>query len=418
MRRLVSALTLLAAVAAQLIVTAVPAHAYEVHVTITGAGRVTETTSANLVGSGCVTSATNPTGTIGAHCYPGDPAGDYGWGWVVRYVATPMPGYRFVRWQSDGSANPVVCDGAPGPAHILPACQFATHDNLQVQAIFVDDIAPIMSSLAGPNNVVHGPASFTFSAAADPTFRRFECQVPGVHSWQTCSPGQSEDPGTGTYTFQVRAVDWSGNLSAVQSWGWTVDKVLPETTLAGGPAGITASRSATFSFSSNEAGTFLCTFGGVQEPCGSPKFYGPLADGTYTFAVRARDVAGNIDQSPATRTWTVDTVRPTVRSWTPRGKRVARGASPAVTFSEPMRESTVEAVRSGKPAAFYLTLGGRKVAAKVALKMLAGGTFTAVLDPKKKLMANKRYKVVLTSAARDLVGNALIPKTWTFRTKK
>lgn len=287
------------------------AHAYEVHVSITGAGQVTETTSANLVGSGCVTSATNPTGAVGKDCYPGDPSGDYGWSWTVRYVATPKPGYSFARWQSDGSPKPVICDNANGSStYTGAACQFATYDNLQTRAVFVDDTDPSMNSLSGPNQVVNRSATFTFSAAADPTFRRFECRVVGVHDWQTCSSGHTENPGTGTYTLQIRAVDWSNNLSAESTWTWTVDKVTPETTLTSGPNGTVSSTSASFEFNSNEAGTFLCTLDGATVGCGSPKNYTGLSQGPHTFQVRARDAAGNEDPTPTARTWTVDTVAP------------------------------------------------------------------------------------------------------------
>ena len=44
--------------------------------------------------------------------------------------------------------------------------------------------------------------------------------------------------------------------------------------------------------------------------CTSPRTLGPLADGAYTFSVRATDAAGNVDATPATRTFTVDTAAP------------------------------------------------------------------------------------------------------------
>ena len=44
--------------------------------------------------------------------------------------------------------------------------------------------------------------------------------------------------------------------------------------------------------------------------CSTPVAFSGLAEGSHTFAVRAVDVAGNIDASPATRTWTVDTSVP------------------------------------------------------------------------------------------------------------
>jgi hypothetical protein len=39
--------------------------------------------------------------------------------------------------------------------------------------------------------------------------------------------------------------------------------------------------------------------------CESPRSYTGLSEGAHAFAVRARDAAGNVDGSPATRTWSV-----------------------------------------------------------------------------------------------------------------
>ncbi len=324
------------------------AQAYYVDLSITGAGRVYETTDANEIDEHCLdeiegfaSPGTTPTGALGASCRAGSADGDYGQGWVVRYVAEPASGYRFAGWQSDGrtTPGPVLCDGSNGSSSYTgAACQFATHQNLQTRATFVDDTAPAMNSLTGPNQVVNGAATFTFSAVADATLRLFECRVAGVHDWQTCTSGRQENPASsGTYTFQVRALDWSGNRSGESAWEWTVDKVAPETSLAtSGPSGAVASTSAQFEFSSNESGTFSCTLDGVTVGCGSPKAYSSLGQGSHTFTVRARDVAGNDDPTPASRTWTVDTVAPetTLASSGPSGTVASTSASFAFTSNE------------------------------------------------------------------------------------
>ena len=49
---------------------------------------------------------------------------------------------------------------------------------------------------------------------------------------------------------------------------------------------------------------------GTYALCTSPQAYTTTANGTYTFSVRARDLAGNLDASPAARSFTVDTVGP------------------------------------------------------------------------------------------------------------
>jgi large repetitive protein len=67
---------------------------------------------------------------------------------------------------------------------------------------------------------------------------------------------------------------------------------------------------ATFTFTATEENvTYECRLdGGSWSPCTSPTTYEGLLDGTHTFDVRAKDAAGNEDPTPATHTWTVDTV--------------------------------------------------------------------------------------------------------------
>jgi hypothetical protein len=90
------------------------------------------------------------------------------------------------------------------------------------------------------------------------------------------------------------------------------DTIAPETTIAYGPSGSTTATTASFGFTSNEAGaTFACRLdAGSWGPCGSPKDYSGFATGDHQFSVRATDAAGNIDASPATRSWTVSSPPP------------------------------------------------------------------------------------------------------------
>jgi RTX calcium-binding nonapeptide repeat (4 copies) len=94
----------------------------------------------------------------------------------------------------------------------------------------------------------------------------------------------------------------------------TSDTTPPETTIDSGPSGTVNSSSASFAFSSDEAGsTFECKLdAGIFAPCTSPKAYDGLSNGSHTFEVRATDTAGNSDATPASRTWTVDTTAPVV----------------------------------------------------------------------------------------------------------
>jgi MYXO-CTERM domain-containing protein len=86
-----------------------------------------------------------------------------------------------------------------------------------------------------------------------------------------------------------------------------IDTGVPDTTIVSGPSGNTESTSATFTFSSNEAGvTYECSLDGASYvPCSNPAIFADLAEGEHTLLVRARDAAGNVDPSPAMATWTV-----------------------------------------------------------------------------------------------------------------
>jgi hypothetical protein len=88
------------------------------------------------------------------------------------------------------------------------------------------------------------------------------------------------------------------------------DNTPPETTITSGPPDSTTSTSATFEFSSSEANsTFLCQLDdGPRSPCSPPMSYDSLAPGTHTFQVQTIDYAGNIDTTPASHSWTVQTV--------------------------------------------------------------------------------------------------------------
>jgi hypothetical protein len=81
----------------------------------------------------------------------------------------------------------------------------------------------------------------------------------------------------------------------------------PQTTITSGPTGSVKTTSATFAFVSSEAGsTFECKLDSAAfTTCTSPRTYSGLATGGHKFQVRARDAAGNIDPTPATRNFKV-----------------------------------------------------------------------------------------------------------------
>ena len=86
------------------------------------------------------------------------------------------------------------------------------------------------------------------------------------------------------------------------------DARAPETRISSGPSSTTDSHDAEFRFSADEKrSTFECRVDSFAwRRCSSPILYVEVPDGDHTFSVRARDRYGNVDATPATRGWTVD----------------------------------------------------------------------------------------------------------------
>ncbi len=442
----------------QVALQAKPAHAWEVRISISGGGQVRETTSANLVGSNCFSPSTTPTGTVGKTCLAGTPSSGYGSAWDVDYVAEPASGFTFARWESDGSTrNAVICDRSTPPAttstYTGATCKFRTFENLQTRAVFVDTQAPSQPSISSNTpQVTNQPASFSFSTFADPTFKGFECKVtPTVQpSFQPCSSPSTFSPTVdGTYTVEVQAVDWSGNRSFSVSRSWTRDTAAPNTTLVSNvgpaPGSTTQDNDPVFQFSSNESGsTFECNLTGpgltnlAFSACNpsansqTTKSYTNLKDGTYTFKVRARDQAGNVDTTneDTTRTWTINNT-PTVlsNSLTPANAAtgVTRITAVGATFSEEMAAVSLKRP-DNTSSTFKLQQYNRKtkkwkvIPATIAL---SNNNQTATLDPfgategavEKPLAGRQKFKATITTGAMDADGNRIAKNVvWTFIT--
>jgi hypothetical protein len=92
-----------------------------------------------------------------------------------------------------------------------------------------------------------------------------------------------------------------------------IDETAPDTIIDSGPTGATNDTTPTFGFHSTEAkSTFECSIDTgtpAFASCSSPHT-AALADGSYTFRVRATDGHGNVDATPATRAFTIDSSAP------------------------------------------------------------------------------------------------------------
>ena len=189
------------------------------------------------------------------------------------------------------------------------------------------------------------------------------------------------------------------------------DTTPPQTTIISGPSDPSTSANATFDVISSETGsTFECSMDGAAfTACTPPASYSGLAEGTHTFAARATDAASNTDPTPASWTWTVDTVAPSLIAAVPSdgATDVAIGAQVTATFDEPMGSASIST------STFRLTQGGAPVGASVAYEPT---TRVATLTPDAPLGISVVYVVTLDGVA-DLAGNAMAITTWSFTTE-
>ena len=263
----------------------------------------------------------------------------------------------------------------------------------------VDTTNPDTSITGVPSNpTASTSATFTFTGA-DPGgsgVAGFECDLDGT-GFSACSTGQNfSGLSNGSHTFLVRSVDNAGNKDATPaSFTWVVDTTTPDTIIDTTPASLTNSTSANFTFHGDDgSGTgvagFECDMGSGYSTCTSPKGYTSLADGSHTFRVRAIDTLGNVDATPASYTWNVDTTAPTgVISSSATDPTHTSPIPVTITFSEPVcgfnsttgvdlnvTNGTTSALTSGSNGStiytFNLTPGGQGL---VSVYLMTGSVF-------------------------------------------
>ena len=173
----------------------------------------------------------------------------------------------------------------------------------------VDATAPVVTVTQRPTGVSSIVGSrFVFSVnEAGP----IECQVDGG-TWQPCTSPFDPVLTDGSHTVRIRATDEAGNVGQTSVMSWTVDGTEPDVVITSGPSGNHASRTATYTFTVNDASaTVECLLdGGTWLPCSSPRTYTGLIDGPHSFSVQATDPAGN--PGAEGRTFFVDATPPVV----------------------------------------------------------------------------------------------------------
>jgi len=261
-------------------------------------GSVTSNQTPGFVGVAGVAAGDSTTVTVRVYAGPTvlDP--------LVRTLTTT----RDVDGSFAVAASPALADGT----YTARAEQTDTGGNTGFSgaaAFTIDTTAPSVTITSGPADPTNSTsASLAFSSEPG---AGFECKL-DAGSYAACtSPKDYTGLGEGNHTFDVRATDTAGNTGSPATRSWTIDTTAPSVTITTGPSDPSTSADASLEFTSEPGAAFECKRdAGSYSSCISPKAYTGLSDGSHTFSVRAGDQAGNTG-SPATRTWTIDTVGPT-----------------------------------------------------------------------------------------------------------
>jgi hypothetical protein len=212
--------------------------------------------------------------------------------------------------------QPTFCQGEGLLVYDPRGGEFAPADDNYCNASLgnVDDpVCPPETTIseAPPEATNSRTATFEFTSSED--LSTFQCRLDSVN-WQPCSsPKSYANLADMNHLFEVRAIDATFDSDPTPARHiWQVDTIPPETTIDSGPSGPTNNASPSFSFSANEPNvTFECRLdAGAWGSCTSPKAYTNLSQGPHTFDVRATDAAGNLEPTPASRSFTVDTQAP------------------------------------------------------------------------------------------------------------
>lgn len=183
---------------------------------------------------------------------------------------------------------------------------------------------------------------------------------------------------------------------------WQQDSIPPQTAIISGPSGSTNSTGATFHFSSTETdSSFRCSLDGAFGKCLSPKSYSSLGGGQHTFKVRAVDAAGNVDQTPATRMWTVDTAKPAISGMSPKPGSKIRDTTPTV------KAKVTDKLSNLQKGNVKLYVGSKQI--RTSNYTYSSSTDTLTYNFPKLGKGKKTVKVV----AKDKAGN-VAAKSWSF----
>ena|GEM_PF-1233178 len=162
----------------------------------------------------------------------------------------------------------------------------------------IDTTFPATTVTDWPDATICGTdATIAFASEGESAAESFECRLDESAWWPCAGPATTlTELAEGPHTFEVRAVDSSGNADPTPAQvSFAVDLSAPVALIETGPDDPSQSPTATFAFSADDAGTrFECALAPFGETpaedaftaCASPHSERDLADGRYALHVR------------------------------------------------------------------------------------------------------------------------------------
>jgi DNA-binding beta-propeller fold protein YncE len=205
--------------------------------------------------------------------------------------------------------------------------------------------------------------SATFQFTADKPASTFEASLDNNDFAAATTPFTVNNLDDGEHNLRVRAVLQSGQADPTPfEIVWTVDTAAPDTTVTSQTLNLTNDTSASFEFTATENNSsFETSLDGADfETATTPFDVSGLGDGDHTLLVRATDEAGNVDSTPASFDWTVDTQPPNTQTTNVPNKQTTQTTA-TFEFSSSEANSTFEASVDGagfNPATSPLQLSG------------------------------------------------------------
>ena len=192
--------------------------------------------------------------------------------------------------------------------------------------VYVDNTVLNSLSIAYPKNgqEVSGIVTINTSSSGidtvefyiDGNLKYTDSSEPFAYEWDTTACPNGE------HTIEVEGykngvLEKTSQITVTVRNGTSSDTMPPETLITSGPYGITTTNNATFQWTGSDDVTSIADLvysyylegydtGWSPYTPDTRKIYYNLQNGAYTFKVRARDGAGHVDPSPATRSFTVN----------------------------------------------------------------------------------------------------------------